>query len=78
MTGDHLNGIFESVGGLLLLMNVRRAWRDQAIRGLHPLPSVFFWAWGAFNLWYYPSIGQRWSFWAGIAPCLANTAFLAV
>lgn len=78
MTGDHINSLFETIGGLLLFLNARKALRDRAIRGIHPAPTLFFWAWGVFNLWYYPSIRQQWSFWAGIVPCLANTVFLAV
>lgn len=50
MTPDIINGLFELGGALLLLMNVVRLHRDKIVRGVHVLPTVFFSAFGFWNL----------------------------
>lgn len=73
---DLANAIFEVAAAAFGLMHVARAWRDRVIRGVHPLPFVFFGAWGAFNLWFYASLGQPLSAAAAVTPILSNVSFL--
>jgi len=77
MSPDLLNGLFEFVGGILLWMNVRAAYRAKEFRGVAILPTAFFAAWGLWNLYYYPSLGQWFSFWGGVNIVVANVAWVA-
>lgn len=75
---DILNGIFESAGGLFIMASVLRLFRDKKTRGVSAVYVVFFTAWGFWNLVYYPSLGQWWSFAGGIGVVLANMTWLGL
>lgn len=78
MSGDIVNGLFELIGGLLLFLNCRRLYRDKQLKGVSVLPTMFYAAWGYWNLYYYPSLGQWLSFYAGIVVVTANTTWVAL
>ena len=78
MTPDVFNAIFEAGGALLLCLNVRRLYQDKRLAGVALAPTVWFNVWGAWNLYYYHSIGQRWSWAAGMAVFAVNTAWVAL
>ena len=63
-------------GGVLCWMNVRQLLRDYQIRGIYWPVQAFFAAWGWWNLFYYPSLGQWVSFAGGIITVLANTTWV--
>ena len=66
MSPDAVNGMFELLGAVFLVANCVRLYRDKQIKGVSPLPIVFFTVWGLWNLYFYPSVGAMWSFWGGI------------
>lgn len=76
MTPDLINGLFELLGSLVLWRNVRQLYVDKMIRGVHWTATGFFAAWGYWNLYYYPSLDQWWSFAGGCSIVLANTVWL--
>jgi len=76
MTPDLINGLFEALGGVLLWTNVLRAARDKAFKGVAIVPTAFFMAWGIWNLYYYPSLGQWFSFSGGINIVVANAVWV--
>lgn len=78
MNPDILNAIFEGGGACLLCMNVHRLWKDKKLAGVALAPTLWFNLWGAWNLFYYHSIGQRWSWLAGMAVFAVNTAWVAL
>lgn len=39
---------------------------------------AFFWSWGIWNLFFYPSLGQWYSFVGGIALVAGNTVWVAL
>lgn len=78
MNPDLVNGAFELVGGFALWGNVRRIMRDKAVKGVSPLYTAFFLSWGYWNLYYYPSLDQWWSFWGGLNIVIANTTWLVL
>lgn len=76
MSLDIINGLFELGGAILLWLNVVRLHRDKLVRGVHPVPTAFFACWSVWNLWFYPSLGQWWSFAAGIGVGVVNIIWL--
>lgn len=78
MTPDLINGLFELGGALTLCLNVRALWRDRGISGVHWGPVAFFSAWGVWNLFYYPSLGQRFSFAGGVCVVTVNLVWLGL
>lgn len=74
---DLVNGLFELFGGFFLWGNVRRARRDRRFRGVAIVPTAFFTAWGVWNLYYYPSLGQWLSFVGGLNIVAANCVWVA-
>lgn len=75
---DFINGLFEAVASLFLLMHCRQLHRDKQIKGVAITPFVFFMAWGYWNLYYYPSVNCWWSFWGGILVVTVNTIYCAM
>lgn len=53
---DFVNGLFETIGAFLILLNVRRLLRDKSVRGVDYRVSAFFALWSAFNLYFYGSL----------------------
>lgn len=73
---DVINGLFESLGGLFILLSVIRLHREKRVRGVSPWHAAFFTAWGWWNLYYYPSLGQWWSFAGGVLIVMVNSIWL--
>lgn len=78
MNADLINGAFEFMAGLMMANNCRVLLRDRAVAGVSIASMAFFSAWGIWNLWYYPSLGQTWSFVGGIFVVTANVAYVAL
>ena len=72
MTPDKINATFEMLGGCFLWLSVRALYRARGFKGVHWAQMTLYTLWGAFNLWFYPAIGQWWSFAFGINVFLAN------
>ncbi len=71
-TPDAINGIYETVGGFVLLLHCRQLYKDKKVRGVSLWPTLFFFTWGIWNLYYYPHLNQWWSFAGGIGLVCAN------
>lgn len=78
MTPDHFNGLFEFLGALMLSRNILQLYRDKLVRGVHWMPTLFFAAWGVWNLYYYPSLDQWASFFGGLAIVSVNLAWFGM
>lgn len=78
MIADITNGMFEVLGGLFILNHCKVVWKDKAVAGVSILSTIFFTVWGVWNLYYYPSLGQWWSFAGGIAIVIANIAWVTL
>jgi hypothetical protein len=72
MSGDVINFLFELIGGILNWMNVLKLHKDKEVKGVFYPAWIFFAAWGLWNIYYYPSLGQWWSFWGGLVIVSAN------
>lgn len=75
---DLINGTFEALAGLFVLMNCRQLYRDKRIRGACITPTVFFTLWGIWNLYYYPSLNQMASFLGGLSIAAANVLYISL
>lgn len=78
MTNDAINGLFELLGSGFLWLHVRRLLQDREVRGVDWRAVAFFFAWGLWNLFYYPGLGQWWSFLGGISIAIANGAWVGL
>lgn len=76
MTPDMINGLFELMGAVFMLLNVRQLYRDKELNGVHWGPTAFFLFWGYWNMYYYPSLGQWYSFAGGLTIACVNTFWL--
>lgn len=76
MTFDVINGTFEFIGAIMLTINCYRLHKDRVLKGAHWLPVTFFTAWGLWNLVYYPSLDQWFSFAGGCAIVTVNLVWL--
>jgi uncharacterized membrane protein YqgA involved in biofilm formation len=66
-THDTINACFEGGGALFLCMNVRRLLKDKSVKGVSLVPSLWWTAWGFWNIYFYAAVACAASFWAGIA-----------
>lgn len=71
-----INGFFEMVGGVFLLLNIIALYKHKELKGVHWGPTVFFTTWGIWNLYYYPSLNQWYSFAGGIVIATINSIWL--
>ncbi len=75
---DLVNGLFELCGAFFVWLNVRKLHIDKQVRGVYwPVTAVFS-VWGLWNLYYYPSLDQWFSFSAGIVLVSANIVWVGM
>jgi ABC-type transport system involved in cytochrome c biogenesis permease subunit len=75
---DLINGLFESLGGIAVLLSCFKLLKDKQVKGVSVYTVFFFTSWGIWNMWYYPSMGQRFSGYAAIATCVANCFWICL
>jgi ABC-type transport system involved in cytochrome c biogenesis permease subunit len=75
---DAINGTYEFCGGLFLLQNCFRLYKDKEIKGVALLPSAFFASWGVWNLYFYPSLHQSLSFSGGLLIVIPNITWVGM
>ena len=74
---DLINGVYELVGGLFILLNVIRIHRDKKVRGVSVIAVAFFTSWGYWNLYYYPHLSQWASAIGGLFIAVMNTIWVS-
>ncbi len=75
---DLINGLFEAVGGFLILNHARVLWNDKMVKGVSILSTAIFTSWGFWNLYYYPHLDQWLSFAGGLLIVAANTLWVTM
>lgn len=71
-------GLFEFGGGFAIWGNVLKLLKDKMVRGINFKSVVFFTAWGVWNLYYYPFLGQWIAFWCGLSIAAGNVVWLSL
>jgi hypothetical protein len=75
---DLINASFEAFGAVAILMHCSALYKAKNFEGVSLSSCIFFWAWGVWNLYYYPHLGQLFSFAAGVAIMLANCLWIGL
>lgn len=75
---DFINGAFELCGALFTWRNAYQLYLDKQVRGVYWPFYGFLVAWGFWNLYYYPSLGQWFSTAAGVVLVAGNMAWLGL
>jgi hypothetical protein len=78
MIADITNGVFELLGGVLILNHCRAVLRDKAVAGVSTSSVAIFSLWGIWNLYYYPSLDQWFSFAGGLVIVAANLLWVVL
>lgn len=73
---DIINGLFESAGGFFILLSILKLHREKQVKGVSWWHAGFFATWGYWNLYFYPSLDQWFSFWGGLFLVAMNTVWL--
>jgi membrane protein YdbS with pleckstrin-like domain len=75
---DIINGLFEILGGYFIFLHIKTLYKDKEVKGVSWAAVLFFVAWGYWNLYYYPHLGQFISLVGGIVLAAANTVWLTM
>ena len=73
---DMINGSLETISAIASLNNCRVLYKQKQVRGVSILSTFFFFMWGCWNLWYYPSLGQTASFVGSLFILTANCLYV--
>ena len=74
---DIVNGLFEVFGAPFILLSILRLYKQKVVSGVSWIHAGYFTVWGYWNLYYYPSLGQWYSFCGGIAIVIMNSIWMA-
>ncbi len=69
---DQINGTIELIGALLIAYNCHLLHRHKKVQGVSVVTTGFFTAWGAWNLYFYPTNNLWMSFVGGLCLAAAN------
>ena len=75
MSIDKINAIFQIIGALLIWKNALLLYKVKEVKGVYWPATAFFTIWGFWNIYYFPSLGQWFSFVAGIVLTVGNLAW---
>ena len=73
---DIVNGAFEFIGAYFTWKNFFVLKQDKILKGVYWPTTAFFASWSLWNCFYYPSLGQWFSFYGGIALGSGNIAWI--
>ena len=76
MWQDKINGLFELLGGIFVMMHCLRLYKDKKVRGVSFTATAYFALWGFWNLHYYPRLDQWMSFTGGLLIVAMNTLWI--
>lgn len=74
---DLVNSLFETLGGFFVILSIVKLHKEKSVRGYHWATVFFFTAWGFWNVYYYPHLGQWLSFLGGLFIASMNAILLS-
>lgn len=72
ISNDLINGSWELVAGFLLMRNCYILYQEKQVKGVSVLTTAFFTSWSMWNCYFYPTLGQWFSFAGGLVITSAN------
>jgi len=69
---------FELASCLFLSLNIYSLYRDRIVKGMSMLSMAFYNSWAIWNVFYYYSINQSWSYYIGVAVAILTTWWTVV
>ena len=75
---DVINGSYEFLGGIFMLLNCIKIYHDKKVKGISILSMAFFSSWAWWNIYYYPHLNQWISFIGGLLIALTNTIWFVM
>jgi hypothetical protein len=78
MWQDKLNGMFELVGGVFILISCVKLYRDKQVRGVSFIHIGYFTLWGYWNIHYYANLDQWMSLVGSLSVTMVNTVWLGM
>ncbi len=78
MNPDIGNGLFELIGAWFTWKNAMVLYKEKIVTGIYWPTTAFFSLWGIWNLYYYPTFNQWFSFAGGIALVLGNILWVVL
>lgn len=78
MNVDIINGLFEGIGSILCWVNTITLYKSKKVSGVYWPTTLFFSLWGIWNLVYYPSLNQTWSFYGGVFLVSGNISWVVL
>lgn len=69
---DFINGTFELLASFAILLTILKLYKAKSAKSVSVPHVVFFTVWGAWNLYFYPSLGQWFSAASGVLVMLVN------
>lgn len=78
MSPDLINGFFELFATFFICLHIRRTLKDKSVKGVSIVATVFFFAWGVWNIYFYPSQKLWWSFAGGLLVAIANLVWVVL
>jgi hypothetical protein len=76
LSPDQINGTFEFLAAVFIMLHIRQILKDKLVKGVSILATIFFFAWGVWNVYFYPSQGLWWSFYGGLCVVLTNLIYV--
>ncbi len=74
--GDIVNALYEAGASIAVLNHCRVLSAQKKVHGMSIASVVFFTSWGFWNMYYYHSLGQTFSWAAGFLVCAANCYYV--
>ena len=78
MWQDGINGLFELLGGIFVLLNCIKLYSDKKVKGVSFIAMAYFVLWGYWNIYYYPHLEQWISFAGGLTIVAMNTLWIVM
>ena len=75
---DLINSIFEGVAAVSVLISVRQILKDREVKGVAWLGCLFMPVWSFWNVYFYATLAQGWSFLAAVSMSIAETIYVVL